>query len=115
MCCQQKLQCNDQCRSSPSPTTISSEFETAITVLQAQVHEILKIINSKQNHLESNEEDDVSIPNSNPKSPANPTQKLGETFAQNIDSSITSIEEFINVDTHPSPPPLNSQLPKIQQ
>ena len=115
VCCQQKLQCNDQCRSSPSPTTISSEFETAITVLQAQVHEILKIINSKQNHLESNEDDDVSIPNSNPKSPANPTQKLGETFAQNIDSSITSIEEFINVDTLPSPPPLNSQLPTIQQ
>ena len=112
MCCQQKIQCNDQCKTSSPPTTISSEFESAITVLQAQVHEIL---NSKQNNLDNNEEDDVPIPNSNPISPANPSTKLGETSAQNIDSSITSIEEFINVDTLPSPPPLNSQLPTIQQ
>ena len=114
VCCLQKLQCNNQRKTSSSPTTVSSEFETAITVLQAQVHEILKIINSRQNNLDSNEEDDVSIPNSITIT-ANPTTQLGETSVPNIDSSITSIEEFMNVDTLPSPPPLNSQLLTTQQ
>ena len=91
------------------------DIKSAIISLQAQVQVIIENLNSKNNNVD-NDEVDVVTPNPPVFSSQEPaTVEHVPDSGHVLDTSVVSLEEFINCDTLTTPSHLNSKQLTTQQ